>query len=205
MKEIPKQPAPLNLIYEEFGGETYYPKGYRQVLSGEITEDDLIGSSVFQSLIVQALVFHLKTILPKKDYWVPTNKVGLHLGTKTNLINDIVILEKSKVANPASEKYFDKTPKFIIEVDVKIDTGQYPPDVETIMEWDYLGQKSTQLLVFNIAGIAWIFTETRKIILATSLDDWFEYDWTETVPLFDEYGFCLQSILEEEEILPKGG
>jgi len=73
------------------------------------------------------------------------------------------------------------------------------------MEWDYLGQKSTQLLVFNIAGIAWIFTETRKIVLATSLDDMFEYEWTETVPLFDGYGFCLQSILEEEGILAKGG
>jgi len=205
MKEIPKQPAPLNLIYEEFGGETYYPKGYRQVLSGEKTEGDLIGSGVVQSLIVQALVFHLKTILPKKDYWVPTNKVGLHLGTKTNLINDIVIVEKSKLANPVSEKYFEVLPKFVIEVDVKIDTGQYPPDMETAMEWDYLGQKSTQLLLFDIAGIAWVFTKTRKIILATSLDDWFEYEWTETVPLFDGYGFCLQSILEEEGILAKGG
>ncbi len=126
MKEIPKQPAPLNLIYEEFGGGTYYPKGYRQVLSGEKTEGDLIGSSVFQSLIVQALVFHLKTILPKKDYWVLTNKVGLHLGTKTNLINDIVIIEKSRLANPVSEKYCDILPKFVIEVDVKIDTGQVP-------------------------------------------------------------------------------
>lgn len=141
------------------------------MLSGEKTEGDLIGSSVFQSLIIQALVFHLKTILPKKDYWVPTNKAGLHLGTKTNLINDIVILEKSRLANPVSEKYFDILPKFVIEVDVKIDTSQYPPDVETAMQSDYLMTKSTQLLVFNIAGIAWVFTETRKIVLATSLDD----------------------------------
>lgn len=205
MKEIAIQQVPSNLVYEEFGGKTYYRKGYQQVLLGLKTDDEIMGSSVFQSLIVQALVFYLKTILPKRSYWVPTNEAGLHLGTKSNLSNDIVILEKSKLPNAFSEKYNDVPPKFIIEVDLKIDSKDYSSDPPTGSEMDYMLEKSAQLLTFGVEGIIWILTQSRKIILIKSLRQLEIFEWTETVPLFDEYVFCLQSILEEEEIIPKGG
>jgi hypothetical protein len=67
MKELSTQQILPNLVYEEFGGKIYYRKGYQQVLLGLKTESEIMGSSVFQSLIIQALVFYLKTILPKKN------------------------------------------------------------------------------------------------------------------------------------------
>lgn len=66
--ETTAQSIPKSLVYEEFGGRVYYRKGYRQVLLGLKTEEEIIGSSIFQSLIVQAIVFYIKSILPKKQF-----------------------------------------------------------------------------------------------------------------------------------------
>lgn len=196
------QQIPEGLIYEEFGGRVYYRRGYRQVLSGLKTEDEIMGSSVFQSLIVQALVFYLKTILPKKQYWVPTNEAGLHLNHRQNLANDIVIVEKSTLKDPFSDKYSDVPPKFILEVDIKIDPKEYSEESATGTEMDYILEKSGQLLDFGVEGIVWILTKGRRIILIKSHRIVEVFQWHETVPLFDDYSFCLQQILEDEDILP---
>ena len=49
------QTIPQSLIYEEFGGRVYYRKGYRKVLLGLKTEEEIIGSSFLQGLMIQAL------------------------------------------------------------------------------------------------------------------------------------------------------
>lgn len=180
----------------------YYRRGYRQVLSGLKTEDEIRGSSVFQSLIIQALVFYLKTILPKKLYWVPTNEAGLHLNHRQNLANDIVIVEKSTLKDPFSDKYSDVPPKFIVEVDIKIDPKEYTEEAATGTEMDYILEKSGQLLDFGVEGIVWILIKGRRIILIKSHRIVEVFQWNETVPLFDDYSFCLQQILEDEDILP---
>ena len=196
------QDIPKSLIYEEFGGNVYYRRGYRQVLLGLKTEDEITGSSIIQSLIVQAVVFYLKTILPKKLYWVPTNEAGLHLSHKANLANDIVIIEKIKLKDPFSDKFSDVPPKFIVEVDIKIDATNYNTEPPTGGEMDYILEKSAQLLDFGVEGIAWILTKGRRIVLIKSHRTVEVFQWHETVPLFEDYSFCLQQILEDEDILP---
>lgn len=124
MEAITEQ-IPDTLLYEEFGGRKYYRRGYRQVLLGLKNESEIRGSSVFQSLIVTAIIFYLKTILPKKQYWVQSSEAGLHLDRAKNLANDIAIVEKSQLKNPCSLKYNDVPPKFVIEVGIKIDPKDY--------------------------------------------------------------------------------
>lgn len=193
---------PASLLYEEFGGRKYYRRGYRQVLLGLKKENEIMGSSVFQSLIIQAIVFYLKTILPQKKYWTPTNEAGLHLKNKENLANDIVIVEKSTLRSPTSLNYSDVPPKFIIEVDIKIDPKDYSDEPPAGSEMDYVIQKSEKLLEFGVEGVAWILTPSRKILLMHSTKKLEVFEWTDEVPLFDGYSFCLQAILEEEDILP---
>ncbi|MBU1820780.1 MAG: hypothetical protein KKG00_04605 [Bacteroidetes bacterium] len=193
---------PENLLYEEFGGRKYYRRGYRQVLLGLKKEDEIMGSSIFQSLIVQAVVFYLKTILPIKKYWTPTNEAGLHLGRKDNLANDIVIVEKKAFSNPTSLNYSNIPPKFIIEVDIKIDPKDYSDDPPAGSEMAYMVQKSEKLIEFGVEGVAWILTESRKILLMRLNRRLEIFEWTDQVPLFDDYTLCLQTILEEEDILP---
>ncbi len=200
--EINIQPIPANMVYEEFGGNKYYRKGFRQVLLGLKSEEEIMGSSIYQSLIVQALVFYLKTILPKKDYWVPTNEAGLHLRLNDNMANDIVIVEKNKLLNPQSEQYSSIPPKFVIEVDLKIDPIDASTEPQTDLSMSYIVEKSGKLLDFGVEGIAWILTRNQQIIVARSRRNLEIYQWHETLTLFDDYSFCLRDILVDEGILP---
>lgn len=200
--EINIESIPANMVYEEFGGNKYYRKGYRQVLLGLKSEEEIMGSSIYQSLIVQALVFYLKTILPKKDYWVPTNEAGLHLHLNDNMANDIVIVEKNKLLNPQSEQYSNIPPKFVIEVDLKIDPIDASTEPQTDLSMSYIVEKSGKLLDFGVEGIAWILTRNQQIIVARSRRNLEIYQWHETLTLFDEYTFCLRDILMDEGILP---
>ncbi|TAE41952.1 MAG: hypothetical protein EAZ70_13505 [Runella slithyformis] len=199
--ETTTQTISQSLIYEEFGGRFYYRKGYREVLLGLKNEDEIMGSSIFQSLIIQAVVFYLKSILPKKHFWVPTNEAGLHLYRNKNFANDIAIVEKQKLIEPDSDKYNNVAPRLIIEVDVKIDPT---PDGETEggTQTDYILQKSHLLLDFGVDAIVWILTKSRQILVMRTHKNMEIYAWDDTVPLFDEYVLCLQQILEEEDILP---
>jgi hypothetical protein len=200
--EINIQPISANMVYEEFGGNKYYRKGFRQVLLGLKSEEEIMGSSIYESLIVQALVFYLKTILPKKDYWVPTNEAGLHLHLNDNMANDIVIVEKDKLLNPQSEQYSNIPPKFVIEVDLKIDPIDASTEPQTDLSMSYIVEKSGKLLDFGVEGIAWILTRNQQIIVARSRRNLEIYQWDETLTLFDEYTFCLRDILVDEGILP---
>ena len=195
------QPILQNLIYEEFGGRIYYRKGYRKVLLGLKTEEEIMGSSFLQGLMIQALVHFLKNLLPKKQFWVPTNEVGLHLRKNVNFSGDILICEKSKSPHPWTDTYTSLPPKFIIEVDVKID-AKAENEEEGGTEADYILQKSQELLTFGVEGIVWILTKSRQILVIRTHKNVEVYAWSESVPLFEDYTFCLQQILEDEEILP---
>ncbi len=193
---------PQSLLYEEFGGRKYYRRGYRQVMLGLKTESDIMGSSILQGMVVQAIVFYLKSILPRKSYWVPTNEVGLHLGYKENLSGDILICEQEKLGNPWVENYFTTPPKFVIEVDIKIDPKDYDNALDTGSEMAYMTEKSEKLLDFGVEGVAWVLTKIQKTFLFRPGHRLEVFNWTEDVPLFDDYSLCVQIALEEDGISP---
>ncbi len=193
---------PETLVHEEFGGRKYYRRGYRQVLLGLKDESEIMGSSFLQGLLVQAIVGYLKLILPKKEYWTPTNEVGIHVRHKDNFSGDILICEKAKSGSPWVKNYTSIPPKFIIEVDIKIDPKDYSVDARAGSEMAYMVQKSEKLIEFGVEGVAWVLTESRKILLMRPNLRLEIFEWTDDVPLFEEYSFCLQTILEEEDILP---
>jgi hypothetical protein len=45
-------------------------------------------------------------------------------------------------------------------------------------------------------------TKGRRIIVIKSHRIVEVFQWNEMIPLFDDYSFCLQQILEDEDILP---
>lgn len=202
METITEQ-IPETFVYEEFGGRKYYRRGYRQVLLGLKNEDEIMGSSFLQGLIIQAIVHHLRVILPKKSYWTPTNEVGIHARKRVNFSGDILICEKSKSGDPWVKNYTSIPPKFVIEVDIKIDPKDYTiEEPRAGSEMAYIIKKSEELIAFGVEGVAWVLTESRKILMMRPNLRLEVFDWTDEVPLFDEYTFCLQTILEEEDILP---
>ncbi len=66
----------------------------------------------------------------------------------------------------------------------------------------YIVQKSEKLIEFGVEGVAWVLTESRKILLLRPNRRMEIFEWTDDAVLFGEYSFCLQTILEEEDILP---
>lgn len=193
---------PETLLYEEFGGRKYYRRGYRDVFLGLKNESEIMGSSFLQGLIVQAIVGYLKLMLPKKEYWTPTNEVGLHVRKNNNFAGDILICKKADSGDPWVKNFTTLPPQFIIEVDIKIDPTDYTYDPPAGSDMAYIVQKSEKLIDFGVEGVAWVLTESRKILLLRPNRRMEIFEWTDDVPLFGEYGFCLQTILEEEDILP---
>ncbi|MEZ4904852.1 MAG: hypothetical protein R2822_25430 [Spirosomataceae bacterium] len=198
----PTQQVPESLIYEEFGGRIYYRKGYRQVLLGLKNRRRNHGKQYHSIAYCTSRCIFLKNDFAQKTILGLTNEAGLHLRHKENLSNDIVIVEKNKLTNPLSDKYSDIPPKFIIEVDIKIDPKEEIEGEMVGTEMDYILEKSGQLLDFGVEGIAWILTKSRRVVIIKSHRNVEVYQWSETVPLFDDYTFCLQQILEDEDILP---
>ncbi len=91
---------PKTLLYEEFGGRKYYRRGYRDVLLGLRNEGEILPNNFLLGLIVSAILFHLKTILSKKKYWCPIYETGQYGNEDETLVNDIAVVEKSKILNP---------------------------------------------------------------------------------------------------------
>ena len=183
---------PDSLLYEEFRGRKYYRRGTRQVMLGLKTESEILGSSVYQMLIVQSIAFYLKSILPKGRYWIPSSEGGLHLGKNENLACDIAIIEKATLRDPTSLKYLDSPPKFVIEVDIKIEWKNYDTQPPTSLEMDYVMLKTDRLLDFGVEGVAWVLSQSRKILLALPGHRPQFFDWAEEVPLFGGHTFCLR-------------
>ena len=66
-KPTPKRKVPARLIKEEMDGVPYYHKGFREVLAKKKTLEEIMGSSVLQVIILDAIKRYLYGVV-SKDY-----------------------------------------------------------------------------------------------------------------------------------------
>ncbi len=81
---------PTALIYEMWQGKPIYYKGYRDVLSGKKTIQEVMRSAAqscsdLQGVLVSLLNGYLYTTIDRKKYLLATNEIGLHLALNDNL------------------------------------------------------------------------------------------------------------------------
>lgn len=186
---------PASLIFEELDGRPLYRKGYKKVLENNLSPEEVMGCSFLQALIVSIVFPFIKEMLKGRPYWVLCSESGLHVSRGNNLTNDIAVFEKAKVRDVFSKKYADVPPKIVIEVDVKIEAGQFPSPE------DYLFRKSEKMIEFGTERVIWILTESRKIMVMDQSREWVVYEWDEMISVFDHYQFCLNDLLREEELI----
>ncbi|MFN3851281.1 MAG: Uma2 family endonuclease [Spirosomataceae bacterium] len=192
-KRKPARKIPSYLIYEVMDGKPIYYKGYKEVLSGEKTIDEIMPSSFFQSLIVMAISYFLKSKTGKKFY-VLSNEIGVSVAKKDSFANDIALFAKSEIANPQSEKYANIPPRVVIEVDTKADMGKFEsPD-------EYFYRKTQKMLDFGVEKVIWVMTGTRKIMIAENQKPWLIVDWNVEIDVMDDIKFTLTDLLKEEGI-----
>jgi hypothetical protein len=186
---------PSALIYEEWNGVPVYRKGYKEVLTGKKTAEEIMSCSDLQGVLVALINGFLFGIINRKKYLIATNEIGIHLAKNDNLANDLAIFEKEKLGK-LKGKFFDVAPKVVIEVDIKADASSFHHE-----EVNYILQKSQKILDFGTEKVIWILTDSQKVfVIDKNETKWYVVNWSEDIPLLENCVLNLQKLLEEEDI-----
>ena len=193
---IPKKIALSELVYEQIDGKSIYYRGYKDVLNGKKTLEEIMSCSDLQGVLVSLLNGILFGKIDRKQYLMCSNEFGLHLSKNDNLGIDLAIFEKNKIEK-LEGKFFKNAPKIVIEVDIKasIEITDYPAK-----EMDYIFDKSQKLLDFGVEKVFWVTTKTRKIFMATQHQNWVIMDWNSDIEIMDGCIINLKQILDDEEV-----
>lgn len=181
---------PEHLVYEEWDGVPILYKGIQTYALQNYNLNQLeMGSSIFQSLIIEFVLGQLYDAINRKIYAIVTNELGLHLGYRNNISNDIAIIERNRIQNKRSVKYATVPPKVAIEVDVRAD---YEQEFESFN--DYINQKTQKLLDFGVEKIIWILSSELQEVRVFTPSQTTIHAWTDTIEILDGITFCLNDM-----------
>ncbi len=189
----PRKRVPDALIYEIMDGKPIYRKGYRDVLSGKKTIDEIRWASTLQSVIVAHIMKIVFTFLDEDKYFVLTGEPGVHIDHRNNLANDVAIYDQA-VLTPAkiSKKYADVPPQVAIEIDVEADTTD-------MTESGYIYKKTQKLFNFGVQKLIWILTDAQVVIIATP-EHIETVNWNKDVDIMDGHSFNIGAYLTKKGI-----
>lgn len=155
------RPVPEHLVYEWLGGNPIYYRGYKNVLSGKLKSEDIMGSSRIQAFFISLIV---ERLLPNllKTYKIFYSEMGVHISVGNNLSTDIAIYRRSDLTPQwlMQDTYADLPPLVVIEVDTKA----APESVEDFNT--YFMDKMQKYLDFGVEQVVWVFTKTKKVWIA---------------------------------------
>jgi Uma2 family endonuclease len=193
LPRIPAKKIPPALIYEIIDGKPIYYKGYRDVVAGKKTIEEVMGASNLQSTIIEYLLGVLIGSPNRKLYRILTNEVGLHLSHRTNLSGDIAIYEKVVLPVKSADKhYISIPPKIQIEVDIDASTENFEsPD-------DYIYTKTNKLLEFGVEKVIWILSKNKKVLVAPKSENWQVIEWNKNIEVLDDVTFNIGQYLLDE-------
>lgn len=189
----PRKRVPDALIYEIMDGKPIYRKGYRDVLSGKKTIEEIMGASTLQSVIVAYLVIQIGRFIDDDTYFILTGESGVHIDHRNNIANDIAIYDQT-VLTPAkiSKKYADVPPLIALEIDIE-------PDVADMTETGYLYKKTHKLFDFGVQKLIWVLTDAQVVIIATpKLIE--TVSWNKDVEIMDGHSFNIGAYLAKKGI-----
>ena len=179
------------LIYEKAKGKPIYYRNYEKVLKGELPVEAVMGSGDLQAYLIALIVAYLFSNLDADKYLIMTNELGFYTSGDDFRLLDVAIFEKGKFK--FSGGYTKIPPKVVIEVDTKADLRDYA-SIE-----DYAFEKTQDLISAGVERVIWIFTKTRKVMIAEKGKKWTVQDWKEDFEVFKGVK------LNIEKLLAKGG
>lgn len=183
-REIPKA-----LIYEMIKGTPVYYRGYKNYREGSAKIDELRGSSKLQAFLAVEIIFWLKTHL-KSAYYIFTNELGLQFEKNSWRSADIAVISKQKMPHLSlDEKYLESAPELVIEIDTKADLSEVQNPL------GYYQEKTQDLINFGVEKVIWIFSDTRKVMIAEPGKRWEIADWSEDIQVIDSHMLNLQDLI----------
>jgi len=191
-KSHSKKKIPDYLIKEEFDGVPLYYKGYKEVLAGTKTFEEIMAAGGLHSILVTYLTLLLGNNLNKDLFRVLVGEVGSKFEKRKKATLDVAIFEKSRLPNQLINRHLIGVPPLIdIEVDVNIETPHLTQD-------EAVQFRTQKLLDGGVQKVIWIFTLTQKIMVAESGKDWVTFDWDRDVEIVDGITFNIPAHLQEE-------
>lgn len=189
----PKGKIPESLIYEIMDGKPIYRKGYRDVLSGKKTIEEIMGASTLQSVIVSYLVILIGKFIDDDAYFVLTGEPGVHIDHRNNLANDIAIYDQTVLTpDKISKKYANVPPQIAIEVDIEADTYE-------LTENGYIYKKTRKLFDFGVQKVIWVLTDPQVVLIATP-ERTETVNWDKDIEIMDGHSFNIGAYLVKKGI-----
>ncbi len=172
--------VPDYLVREVIDGDRWFYRGYRDVLNGLKTPEEVMACSTYQSLVVGYVYNKLWNALEDKPYWVMSNEVGNNLSKKNKAAYDIAVFDKTTLPpEHISAYYANVPPKLVIEIDVKIESESKTPE-------DIVWQiKTKKLLASGVEKVIWFFTKTQLVLIARPNEDWILADWQRDIEIWE--------------------
>ncbi len=189
-----KKTIPKELVYEIIDGKNIYYAGYKDVLNKNKTIEDIMGCSGLQSYIIQAIVKSFNSIefQGNTSYQLLYSELGLHLSLKNNLAADIAIYNKKEITySDLEDKYMQKPPRVIFEIDTKADINNFDDVLE------YIEIKTKKLIDFGAEQIIWILTKSKKIITIKDSKKWNFANWNEEINVIDDINITIEKLINK--------
>jgi len=179
------------LTYEKVNGKPIYYRDYKKVLKGKLPPEAVMGSSGFHAYLIMLLIKLLLSKIDEEKFIILSNELGFlyKKGSWRNL--DIAIFEKEKVKPYLmQDKLIPVAPKVVIEVDTKADLSRYGSFEE------YAYEKTQDLLDAGVEKVIWIFTKTKKVMVAEKGEKWIVQDWRDDFEVMEGIGLNISEILK---------
>ena len=185
--------VPDFLIYEMDNGKPIYYRGYQDVLNETKTVEQIIGSSAIHSLLIMLISDYIGKHLGE-NYLRLTGELGYQWAPKTWRNIDIAVYDKTKFKDKKaflSNKHIDIAPEIVIEIDTKADLSSedYPDS--------YFHNKTDQLLDNGVEKVIWLFTNTRKFLVAEKGKNWILNSWSENFEIKNSIEINIEKLLED--------
>jgi Uma2 family endonuclease len=167
--------VPEALIYEMVKGQPIYYAGWREVLTGEKTLEQVMASSLIQSYLVYEIGVAVSPL--RKKYIIGTNEAGLKFDKGDWRAADIALWTKESMKEETlNPRYTGIVPEIVIEVDTKADTTTIP---------DYYIDKTKHLHEKGVQRVIWFYSYNEKVMVAQKGQKWEIQDWSESVEIAD--------------------
>lgn len=189
-----KNEIPKSLIYEIYDGKPMYYKGYKDVLNKLKTDNEIMGQSDIQGIIVNVVLRYLMRNLDDEKYFAMSNETGFHLSKNVNISTDIAIFDKKSLINRENKgKYFDIPPLAVLEIDIEADALDFG-----MSEFNYYSMKTKKLLDFGVKEVFWFFSASKQVAIARPNQDWIIANWDKELIVLNDYKFTLEALLEKD-------
>ncbi len=186
---------PTYLIRDEFDGQFFYYKGYKEVLNKTKTLEDIMPSSGLQSEIIMYLFSLLLQHLGIQKYRIYASESGNHIQKNVNYGLDIAVYDRAILSSDkVTDKYVSVAPELVIEVDVKVDT-------KDLTEEEFIMSKTQSLLDSGCKKVIWVISKNQKILLAESNKDWIVRDWNKPFELMQAITANVGQYLKDNDVV----